>query len=163
MSLFRHGHRAVARALGPATWGTPDQPWGTRRSVAPEDRALIAGYRSGRRVPNFSTDFKDAARFRAEWQSDDKAGLKSCRRLENAQATPEGLQTTHACGARLPDAVVDSFGRQQVPPEIWVLRSALEGRRYRRNEQCVLADDARQIRDRRNRIPPSELRSHEPT
>ena len=84
----------AATPLGPATWGTPDQPWGTRRPVNPADRALVATYRSGKKQPTFSTNFQDTGQFGTEWkpQSDDKPGLKSCRRPENVQAGAGGLK-----------------------------------------------------------------------
>jgi beta-glucanase (GH16 family) len=84
----------AATPAGPGTWGTPDQPWGTRRAVTSADRALVARYRSGRTPLTFSSEFNDSAQFRSEWQpqTDEKAGLKSCRRPENAQSTTDGLR-----------------------------------------------------------------------
>jgi beta-glucanase (GH16 family) len=84
----------AATPLAPATWGTPDQAWGSRRPVTPADRASIAEYRSGHKQVTYSTDFKSSAQFQKDWQSlsDDKAGLKACRRSENAQVTSEGLR-----------------------------------------------------------------------
>ncbi len=81
-----------ATLTGPATWGNPNQAWGTRRAVTPADRAAVAKYRSGQTKPVFSTDFKDQASLSSQWllQSDDY--LKSCRRPENVLATNTGLQ-----------------------------------------------------------------------
>jgi beta-glucanase (GH16 family) len=94
MAAFSSQGSLAATPMGPATWGTPDQPWGTRRPVTSADRALVARYRSGRTPPTFSSDFKNPAQFRSEWQpqTDEKAGLKSCRRPENAQSTTDGLR-----------------------------------------------------------------------
>ena len=41
--------KPMAAPMGPATWGNPNQPWGTRRPVTAADRTLIA--RSLRVVP----------------------------------------------------------------------------------------------------------------
>ena len=84
----------AATLLGPATWGTPDQPWGTRRPVTAADRALIAKYRSGDKALTYSSDFKDETKFKSDWQtlSDDKAGLKACRRPANVQTSADGLR-----------------------------------------------------------------------
>jgi beta-glucanase (GH16 family) len=86
--------KEVSGRHGPATWGTPDQPWGTRRPVTSADRKLIATYRSGHKPLTFSTDFRDQAQFNSEWQpqSDEKAGMKSCRRPENVQLSGQGLR-----------------------------------------------------------------------
>jgi beta-glucanase (GH16 family) len=93
MIVFNLHASFAATPLGPATWGTPDEPWGTRRPVTAADSALIAQYRSGNKPLTFSTDFNNPAQFQTDWQlqSDDKAGLKSCRRPENVQLTTEGL------------------------------------------------------------------------
>ena len=47
----------AAIALGPATWGNPDRPWGTRRPVTSADRAVVAEYRAGHRQPFLDTKF----------------------------------------------------------------------------------------------------------
>ena len=88
------GQLAIAATLQkPANWGTPDQPWGTRRPVTSADKALIAQYRASKTQAALSTDFKDAAEFTAGWQkiSDDKAGLLSCRRPANVETGADGL------------------------------------------------------------------------
>jgi hypothetical protein len=36
-----------ATLSGPVTWGSPDQPYGKRRSVTAADRAAIQSYRTG--------------------------------------------------------------------------------------------------------------------
>lgn len=78
---------------GKVTWGTPDQPWGTRRPVTAADQRIIAGYRSGKWPTTFQSDFSNLPQFQKDWQpqSDDKAGLASCRRPESVQATSQGL------------------------------------------------------------------------
>ena len=80
--------------LGPPTWGNPNQPWGVRRSVTAEDRALIASYRSGKKQPVISTNFTSKDELSSQWllQTDDKADLKSCRLPENIVTTSSGLQ-----------------------------------------------------------------------
>jgi beta-glucanase (GH16 family) len=109
----------AATPLQPATWGTPDQPWGTRRAITPADRALIAAYRSGHKPLTFSTDFKNPAGFRTEWQplSDDKAGLKSCRRPENVQVAADGLRlrtlAAHDCQTAWSTGSISSRFRQK--------------------------------------------------
>jgi hypothetical protein len=74
------------------TWGNPDQPWGVRRPVTDADRKAITLYRSGKVPPSYATSFDDPQKLSADWlfQSDDY--LQSCRRPENAVATPDGLQ-----------------------------------------------------------------------
>ncbi len=95
--LFLIAISSLARAQtthhGKVTWGTPDQPWGTRRPVTATDQKFIADYRSGKWPATFSTDFSDYAQFHKDWQpqSDDKAGLASCRRPASVQATAQGL------------------------------------------------------------------------
>lgn len=76
------------------TWGNPDRPWGVRRPVTDADRRAVASYRSGTIEPVYSTDFRDAQKLADEWQlqSEDAPNMKSCRRPENAVATPGGLQ-----------------------------------------------------------------------
>jgi hypothetical protein len=78
---------------GKVSWGTPDQPWGTRRPVTSADQKLIAEYRSGKWPTTFQSDFSNLPQFQKDWQpqSDDKAGLTSCRRPENVEATSQGL------------------------------------------------------------------------
>lgn len=81
-------------SFGPASWGSADQPWGTRRQPTPSDRALIASYRSGGKPITYSADFKNPDQFKSEWtlQKDEKRGLKSCRREENVEAIGQGLR-----------------------------------------------------------------------
>ena len=89
----RHG---TAKVAGPVTWGSPDQPYGKRRSVTDADRKTIQSYRSGHTPPIFSTNFTDPAELQADWSfvSDDNSwgDFKSCRRPANAVATSEGLR-----------------------------------------------------------------------
>lgn len=84
----------AATLAGPVTWGSPDQPWGARRAVMAEDRAAIAAYRSGGKLPILSTDFTRSADLAAQWSpvSDDSASLKSCRRPASVDPSPAGLQ-----------------------------------------------------------------------
>jgi beta-glucanase (GH16 family) len=80
---------------GPPTWSNPDQPpWGVRRPVTGADRASIAGYRSGRKRPIFSTNFIDPQELHKDWdlESEDKSNLKSCRRPQNVVTTSGGLE-----------------------------------------------------------------------
>ncbi len=96
--------RPMAAPMGPATWGNPNQSWGTCRPVAAAVRALVAQYRSHR--PIFATDFANAGVLRSQWtlQTDDRSDLKSCRLPANVVAAPGGLQlrttATSACHAR---------------------------------------------------------------
>lgn len=96
----------VAAQMSPATWGSPDQPWGTRRPVTAADRAAIAIYRSGHKKPVFESKFTDPAALAAQWslQSDNRSDLKSCRRPESVATTPTGLElrtlATTACHAK---------------------------------------------------------------
>jgi hypothetical protein len=85
---------AGAELAGPVTWGSPDQPWGTRRSVTAADHAIIAGYRSGDAVPIYQTKFNDAAALEKDWRmiSDDNPDLKSCRRPASVEASSAGLR-----------------------------------------------------------------------
>lgn len=85
---------AGAKLAGPVTWGSPDQPWGTRRAVTAADRAAIASYRSGHLVPIYQTKFTDPAELEKDWKtvSDDNHDLKSCRRPESVEASAAGLR-----------------------------------------------------------------------
>jgi hypothetical protein len=82
----------AAHPLGPATWGSPDQPYGARRPVTASDRALIQSYRSGAKKPVYSTNFTDRAELEANWvlMSDDNYQL--CRRPENVEVSSAGLR-----------------------------------------------------------------------
>lgn len=79
------GRVGVAQLVGPVTWGSPDRTHGKRRPVTAADRAAIQSYRSGRRLPIFSTNFSDPAEFHADWNlvSDDNTwgDYQSCRSL----------------------------------------------------------------------------------
>lgn len=79
---------------GPVTWGSPDQPYGTRRPVTAADREAIQRYRSGRTPPVFSTTFTDPAGLQTDWNliADDQAQLQSCRRPGNVEASSAGLR-----------------------------------------------------------------------
>lgn len=85
-----------AKLSGPVTWGTPDKPYGKRRSITSADVALIARYRSGKLPPVFSTSFTDDAELKRDWNeiSDDNTwgGYRSCRRPENVQVSLSGLR-----------------------------------------------------------------------
>jgi hypothetical protein len=76
---------SAATPLGSATWGNPDLPWGTRRSITEADRARIAQYRSVHRRPVYETNFNDAAAFAAQWspQLDDRSELLACREAQS--------------------------------------------------------------------------------
>jgi len=80
-----------ATLLGPITWGSPDQPYGKRRSITASDRASIQSYRSGRKTPIFSTNFTNPAELKADWNlmSDDG---RMCRRPANVEASSVGLR-----------------------------------------------------------------------
>ncbi len=84
---------APVKLVGPVTYGSPDQPYGRRRPVTAADRAAIAAFRSARRPPVFSTKFATPAELQAGWNllTDDGAGLKSCRRPGNVEASGAGL------------------------------------------------------------------------
>jgi hypothetical protein len=47
----------AAQPLGPATFGNPDHPWGTRRPVTEADHGLIATYRSSSNKSVFGENF----------------------------------------------------------------------------------------------------------
>lgn len=84
---------ALATSLsGPATFGSPDQPFGIRRPVTAADQALIAGYRS--MAPIFTTSFSKPDELRSDWtaQTDDLAALKSCRRPANVETSNVGAR-----------------------------------------------------------------------
>jgi hypothetical protein len=83
----------AATPLGPATYGNPNQPWGQRRPVTEQDRALIASYRSGRYRPILNEHFNNRAEFAAAWiaQSDDRYDLKACRDPQSVAISPNGL------------------------------------------------------------------------
>ncbi|GLS16996.1 hypothetical protein GCM10007874_00110 [Labrys miyagiensis] len=103
--------------MAPATWGTPNQPWGTRRPVTAADRALIARYRAGR--PAIETNFTDPAELRAQWtlQADDRSDLRSCRQPANVVTTPAGLQlrttAAPACHAKWATGYIISKFKQR--------------------------------------------------
>lgn len=84
----------AATSLGPATFGNPDHPWGTRRPVTAADRALIASYRSGGKKPVVDTHFTNPAELQSQWdlQTDDPPSMKSCRRPENVVIAADELQ-----------------------------------------------------------------------
>lgn len=109
--------KPMAAPMGPATWGNPNQPWGTRRPVTAADRALIAQYRSRR--PAFETDFTNPERLQSQWalQTDDRSDLKSCRLPANVVATPGGLQlrtiATSACHAKWATGSMISKAKQR--------------------------------------------------
>jgi beta-glucanase (GH16 family) len=96
----------AAAQMNPATWGSPDQPWGTRRPITAADRATIASYRTGHKKPLFEANFTDPAALGTQWtlQSDNRSDKKSCRRPESIAATPAGLElrtlATTACHAK---------------------------------------------------------------
>jgi hypothetical protein len=80
---------------GPSTFGNPDvPPWGVRRKLMQIDRDRIARYRSGACKPVYSTTFNDRQDLQSNWtlESEDKPGIKSCRRPENISVSPEGLK-----------------------------------------------------------------------
>src|SRR5580658_8007548 len=82
---------APAKLAQPVNWGSPDQPYGKRRSVTPADRSAIQSYRSGGKPPVFSTNFTDSAELQADWNlmSDDG---RICRRPANVEASSAGLK-----------------------------------------------------------------------
>jgi hypothetical protein len=84
-----------AHLTQPVSWGSPDQPYGTRRAVTDADRAAIQRYRSGRIAPIFSTDFTGPAELLRDWNlvTDDIpwGDFKSCRLPENDVASAAGL------------------------------------------------------------------------
>ncbi len=84
---------AAATLLGKPTFGSPDQPFATRRPVTPADAAAIQSYLHGSATPVFSTDFTNPAELTADWNlmADDPYTIKSCRRPANDQATGAGL------------------------------------------------------------------------
>jgi hypothetical protein len=84
----------AATLSGPPTWGNPNQPWGVRRPVTADDRALIQRYRSEHKQPLIATNFSNPAELQSLWtlQSDDQPFLKSCRRPENVVITSNELQ-----------------------------------------------------------------------
>jgi hypothetical protein len=82
----------AATLLGPATWGNPSQPWGTRRLVTEDDRTLIAKYRAGSAKPILVTDFKDPTALGSQWTFISDDYLKSCRRPQNVVSTRAGLE-----------------------------------------------------------------------
>jgi beta-glucanase (GH16 family) len=58
------------------------------------DRDRIAKYRSGQFKPIYATTFTDPDELKSNWtlESNDPAGLKSCRRPENIGVSPNGLR-----------------------------------------------------------------------
>jgi beta-glucanase (GH16 family) len=96
--------KLMAAPMGPATWGNPNQSWGTRRPVTAADRAQTARDRSRR--PMFETDFTNSSVLQSQWtlQTDDRSDLQSCRLPANVVATPGGLQlrttAASACHAK---------------------------------------------------------------
>jgi beta-glucanase (GH16 family) len=86
----------AAKLSGPVTWGSPNQPYGTRRPVTGADRAAIQSYRSRHKTPIFATTFTDPAELRADWNSlsDDATwgDFKSCRRPDNVTTSSVGLR-----------------------------------------------------------------------
>lgn len=89
------GGDGVATLAKPVSWGSPNQPYGTRRPVTDADRTAIQTYRSERTPPVFSTNFADPAELQADWNlvSDDIqwGGFRSCRRPANVEVSPAGL------------------------------------------------------------------------
>ncbi|WP_161557136.1 glycoside hydrolase family 16 protein [Acidisarcina polymorpha] len=81
----------AATLAKPVNWGSPDQPYAKRRPVTAADRSAIQSYRSGHKLPVFSTNFADAAELQADWTliSDDG---RMCRRPGNVEATSSGLR-----------------------------------------------------------------------
>ena len=92
--VFAATPQGPARPQGPATWGNPNQPWGTRRKVTPSDRARVASYRSGQKQPVIWTTFANDDEVRSQWlvQTDDRSDLKSCRETANVVSTDPGLK-----------------------------------------------------------------------
>ena len=86
----------AAQFAGPVTWGSPDQPYGKRRTVTAADRAAIQSYRSANKASIFATNFSDPAELRADWNpvSDDNqwGDFQSCRRPSNVQPSSVGLR-----------------------------------------------------------------------
>jgi hypothetical protein len=86
----------AAKLVGPVTWGSPDQSYGTRRSVTTADCTAIQSYRSGHKTPIFSTNFTDPAELQADWNlvSDDAqwGHYQPCRRPGNVEASSAGLR-----------------------------------------------------------------------
>ncbi|HZR34931.1 MAG TPA: glycoside hydrolase family 16 protein, partial [Nevskia sp.] len=84
----------AATLAGLPTWGSPDQPWGTRRPVTAADRAAIAAYRSGKTAPVLWTGLTRPAELQADWSlgRDDNPTLKSCRRPDSVEASSAGLK-----------------------------------------------------------------------
>jgi beta-glucanase (GH16 family) len=70
---------------GPASWGSPDRSWATRRRPTTRDRERIAAFRNAKRRPDFTTAFNDPAELKSDWvlKEDDVTDLQSCRRPEN--------------------------------------------------------------------------------
>lgn len=94
LALTRRG--APAKLAQPVTWGSPDQPYGKRRSVIAADRAMIQSYRLGKKPPVFSTNFSDPSELQQDWNlvSDDNqwGGFQSCRRPDSVEASSDGLR-----------------------------------------------------------------------
>lgn len=89
------GH-AVAADLKQLIWSqNPDQSWGIKRSITKADWTAISAYRNGvHGKPVYSTNFTDPTELASQWllQSDDSAGLKSCRRPQNIITSKDGLR-----------------------------------------------------------------------
>jgi hypothetical protein len=108
---------SLAAPMGRATWGNPNQRWGTRRPVTAADRVLVACYRSGHLT--LETDFTDPVVLKSQWtlQSDDRPDLKSRRLPANVVSMPGGLQlrttATTACHARWATGGMISKARQR--------------------------------------------------
>jgi hypothetical protein len=85
-----------AKLAKPVSWGSPNEPYGTRRAVTTADRAAISAYRNGSRKPVYATTFTDAAELDWHWEmvSDDNryGDYLSCRRPASVQTTPAGLR-----------------------------------------------------------------------
>jgi hypothetical protein len=89
-------HHSTTQLAGAVTWGSPDQPYGKRRTVTAADRKAIQAYRSGSTAPIFLTNFTDPTELQSDWNlvSDDNqwGDFQSCRRPANVVATPAGLE-----------------------------------------------------------------------
>jgi hypothetical protein len=87
---------ASAQLAEPVKWGSPDQPYGRRRSVTDADRAAIKAYRSGNKKPVLSTMFSTPSELQEAWdivQDDNRSGdFLSCRRAGNVEPTSAGLR-----------------------------------------------------------------------
>lgn len=84
----------AATLASPVNWGSPDRPWGERRAVTAADRAAIAAYRSGHKVPIFSANFTGGSELQSDWTfiSDDSPANKSCRRPASIEPSTAGLR-----------------------------------------------------------------------